>query len=145
MVNKTLRILAISALLCTPKLFSAVKGHAIEITSMKQFNDLHKSDKPMVTMYTATWCGPCKATKPRFKKLAETMPGVNFCIVDVDKKALKSITSSLGGVPTFKFSRAGKPLRFSNNGRSTAQISGGRRKAELKRVLANFKKACPVK
>ncbi len=145
MVNKTLQILTISALLCAPNLFSAVKGHAIEITSTKQFNELYKSDKPMVTMYTRIGCPPCKATKPHFKKLAETMLGVNFCIVDVKKNALKSIISSIRGVPTFKFSHKGKPAQFAIDGRTTSSFSGGRSAAQLKKYLTDFTTKCPTK
>lgn len=134
MVKKLTQVLAFSALLCGPVLCAS---KAIEITSMKQFNELNKSSKPMITMYTATWCGPCKATKPRFKKLAESTPSVNFCIVDVDKTALKSITSGIKGIPTFKFTRQGKPVR--------PNVSGGRSLNQLKDLLKDFTAKCPKK
>ncbi len=151
MINKTLRILAISALVCAPKLFSAVKGQVIEITSMEQFNKLYKSDKPMVTMYTITGCMPCKITKIRFKKLASTMPDVNFCTVEPKFKTaehnflssvptgpLKSITSNFRAFPTFKFSHKGKPAQFSIDGRTTSSFVGGRSATQLKKYLTDF-------
>ena len=107
MVHRITGIVAISALLCAPAALSApVKVQAIEISSVDQFNKLYKSDKPMVAMYTTTWCGPCKATKPHFKELAKTVTDVNFCIIDADKFS-NTLAKGLRGVPTFKFSHKG--------------------------------------
>lgn len=41
-----------------------------------------------VVMYGASWCAPCKATKPAFEKMSEgylSEMGVEFEYVDVDK------------------------------------------------------------
>ncbi len=137
MVNRITRVLAVSALLCAPKLFcpptAPFKG-AIEITSVSQFNDLYNSDKPIIAMYTATWCGPCKATKPHFKKLAETTPEVNFCIIDIDKTALSSITSGIRGVPTFKLSHKGTVV---------SRTSGQQSATQLKKLVTDFKAKLP--
>ncbi len=138
MVHKTL---ALTALLCAPVALFAAAG-AIEIKSADQFEKLYNSDKPMVTMYTATWCGPCKATKPHFERLAKSMPELNFCIVYSDKESLIK-KANIRGYPTFKFSHKGKPVTFSVNGRSMSSTSGGKRKSELQKLINAFKGKCP--
>ncbi len=132
--------MALSVLLCAPGLQAATK--AIEITSVDQFNKLYNSDKPMITMYSATWCGPCKATKPHFKKLAEQRPDVTFAIVDTDK--LASLAKGIRGIPTFKFSKLGKPASFSSNGKTISAFAGGRKFSELEKLVNDFA-SCPKK
>ena len=51
-----------------------------------QFNELLKSDKPVVCDFFATWCGPCKMLAPVFTKLAEKHAAeAVFVKVDVDE------------------------------------------------------------
>lgn len=137
-MNKTVsRACMALALLVTPIALTAPtpQGKVIEITSVDQYNKLAVSGKPMVAMYTAAWCGPCKATKPEFIKVANAMPNVHFCFVDIDKQALKQITAGIRGVPTFKFIYNGEPK---------SSTSGGRTRSQLEKLVNNFVKTCPT-
>ena len=42
-------------------------------------------DKLIVIDFTATWCGPCKAIKPKYEALADTYSSVAFWSIDVDE------------------------------------------------------------
>ncbi len=130
MVHKTL---ALTALLCQAALLAA--AGPITIKSVDQFNKLYKSDKPMVAMYTATWCGPCKSTKPHFIALAKEHPDITFCIIDFDKFETTLVKKAgIRGVPTFKFSHKGKTL---------SNKSGGMGKPALRKLITAFKAKCP--
>lgn len=48
--------------------------------------DFEGIDHPVVVDFNATWCGPCKAFRPTFEKMAEKYNGkVEFIAVDVDR------------------------------------------------------------
>ena len=80
MVFKLAKSLCVSTLLMvSPGLFAKV----ITIKNVDQHAKLYQSDKPMITMVTAKWCGPCKSTKPHYEKLSDEYTDVSFCLVDI--------------------------------------------------------------
>lgn len=53
-----------------------------------------------VTRFTATYCGPCKALAPEFKKLEEQFTDVKFITVDVEEKPMIAQLYEIRNVPT---------------------------------------------
>lgn len=53
-----------------------------------------------VTRFSASWCGPCKALAPEFKKLEEQFGEVKFITVDVEDKPMIAQLYSIRSVPT---------------------------------------------
>lgn len=53
-----------------------------------------------VTRFSASWCGPCKALAPEFKKLEEQFSDVKFITVDVEEKPLVAQLYGIRTVPT---------------------------------------------
>jgi thioredoxin 1 len=53
-----------------------------------------------VTRFSASWCGPCKALAPEFKKLEEQFTDVKFITVDVEEKPLIAQLYGIRTVPT---------------------------------------------
>lgn len=53
-----------------------------------------------VTRFTASWCGPCKALAPEFKKLEDQFTDVKFITVDVEEKPLVAQLYNIRTVPT---------------------------------------------
>lgn len=58
------------------------------------------NDKVMV-QFGAGWCGNCKITKPKFKRLAEENPGVAFVYVDAEKLPDSRKLAEVTNLPTF--------------------------------------------
>jgi len=63
----------------------------------------------IVIDFTASWCGPCKAIKPKIHELAKQTPNVIFIEIDVDEPGHESTVAGFGvtAMPTFVFIRNG--------------------------------------
>ncbi|XP_069779023.1 thioredoxin-like isoform X2 [Narcine bancroftii] len=48
-------------------------------------------DKLVLIDFYATWCKPCEALKPVFKRCAEEYSNVIFCKVDIDEAQVKKL------------------------------------------------------
>lgn len=103
-----------------------------EIKTLKYYNKAFKSDKPMVTLYTSSHCGPCKLMKPRLADLAAQHPDIHFCIIDTGNTALQSIIKgwNIRSVPTLIFSHKGKKL---------CDEIGGMEADDLEQSIVNFR------
>lgn len=69
------------------------------------------SARPLLLNFTAAWCGPCRAVKPRIDALAAANEGkVTFARVDIDSDAVLASVAAAGvtAVPTFSLYRDGQ-------------------------------------
>ncbi|KZT62706.1 putative thioredoxin [Calocera cornea HHB12733] len=85
------------------------------ITSFPQFMDLldsNKPNKPFVIDFWATWCGPCRAIRPVFEKLAEgeAKSKLGFYSVDIDAQAQIAEEIGITSMPTFIVFKGGKKV-----------------------------------
>ncbi len=55
----------------------------------------------VIVQYGAGWCGNCKITKPKFKKLAFETEGVTFIYVDAEKFPESRKLANVSNLPTF--------------------------------------------
>ena len=60
-----------------------------------------------VIKFEATWCGPCRALSPVFKKVASSNPDVTFETIDVDENPDLAQQMKVGAVPTLVFVKGG--------------------------------------
>lgn len=51
--------------------------------------------------FTASWCGPCKKTRPLVEKLNTTGISTKFNIVDVDEEPEMAEDFGIRSIPTF--------------------------------------------
>jgi thioredoxin 1 len=49
------------------------------IESVEQFNTVIKSEKAIVIMFSAPWCGSCKMIFPKIEKLADDLKEAVIC------------------------------------------------------------------
>jgi thiol-disulfide isomerase/thioredoxin len=71
-----------------------------ELTEDSLDQILNSNEKVMV-QYGASWCGNCKITKPKFKRLAEENPGIEFVYVDAEKLPNSRSHADVSNLPTF--------------------------------------------
>jgi len=68
---------------------------------MANFNDLIKSEKPVLVDFYADWCGPCKMMAPILKELKNSMGNkLSILKVDVEKNQKAAGVYGVRGVPT---------------------------------------------
>ena len=72
----------------------------IEIVSKDEFEELLKSDKPVMVDFWATWCGPCKMQAPILHDFAEEVGDkVKVAKVDVDVLSELAIEYGVSAIP----------------------------------------------
>lgn len=69
-------------------------------------------DKVQVLDFNATWCGPCKAMKPKMEALEKEMPEVEFADIDADENEDLFDSMCVKNVPTFIIRKLNKEERL---------------------------------
>lgn len=62
---------------------------------------LLNSNQKVMVQYGASWCGNCKITKPKFKRMAEENPSIEFYYVDAEKLPNSRQFADVSNLPTF--------------------------------------------
>jgi len=61
-------------------------GGMITITSADQLDGLIKSSAKLIAMFSAPWCGPCRAVKPMVENIARTPGNTNvYAYVNIEE------------------------------------------------------------
>ena len=80
-------------------------SYVYEITDIGQFHDIidNSLNSIIVIDFYATWCGPCKAIKPKYEMLAETYAHLDvlFLSTDIEKVPLLAEKFVITSMPTF--------------------------------------------
>ena len=70
-----------------------------------------KTQKPIVLDFWATWCVPCRVTKPVLEKLAREYAGeIEFLSIDADTSRELLRQFQVSGIPTVLVLRGGKVI-----------------------------------
>ncbi len=78
---------------------------------MADFNELIKSEVPLLVDFHAEWCGPCKAQAPILQELAKKLGDrARIIKVDVDRNPQAAARYNVQGVPTLLIFQKGKLL-----------------------------------
>ena len=80
-----------------------------EIKNLNEFQEIIKSDKPILLDFYANWCGPCRALLPTIEKLA-TKHEDDFIIakVNVDKNRELAQKFGVRSIPALFFIKDGE-------------------------------------
>jgi thioredoxin 1 len=75
------------------------------------FNDIIKSETPVLVDFFADWCGPCKMLAPILIEVKEDLgEGVKIIKIDVDKNQPLAAKYQVRGVPTMLLFKKGKQV-----------------------------------
>jgi thioredoxin 1 len=75
------------------------------------FDNLIKSEKPVLIDFFATWCGPCKVLGPILKEVKDDLGDrISIIKIDVDKNQQIASQYQVRGVPTMILFQEGKQL-----------------------------------
>lgn len=128
--------LVITLLICMCPLLAdddepVVSNIAILTVDDTNFNQILKSNKPVVIDVSASWCGPCKTMAPNFQKAANRIGEICiFAKIDVDvSKALATTRLKVRSIPT---------LLFFNNGEEVGRVMGAKNESEIVGLVQKY-------
>lgn len=97
---------------------------------MEKFEDIIKSDKPVLIDFFATWCGPCKMMHPVLESLAASVgEKARIIKIDIDKNQQLASICNVRSVPT---------LMVFKNGELQWRQSGVQSEEALRQVLEQY-------
>lgn len=86
-----------------------------EVESVDMLNKIIQTcedvNKFLVIKAEASWCGPCKAVKPKYHKMAETYDNTVFVTFDVEQATDIAEELEISAMPTFIVVKNKKILR----------------------------------
>ena len=101
--------------------------------NMKSFNEIIRSETPVLVDFFATWCGPCKMMTPILQELKTAMGDkVTIVKIDVDKNPQVAGHFNVQGVPT---------LMIFRNGEAKWRQSGVMQAKQLQQLINQYQAA----
>ncbi len=102
----------------------ATRG-VVFVTSDQQFDAAIEGDGVVVADFFATWCGPCKQMKPRFKQVADHFGDkATFLMIDIDKNKGLSNRFKVKSIPTLIYFKDGKRVDTTRGALTVDALTG---------------------
>jgi putative thioredoxin len=81
-------------------------------------------DEPIIAMFTASWCPPCKVMKPMLRQVSSSRNDFKLSIIDIDANIDLAKRFSVRSVPTILLFKDGKPIERYRGGFSPSVFNG---------------------
>lgn len=82
------------------------QGSAVMDVNLRSFQQaLASASKPMILVFSASWCKPCQAMKPILDEIAKEMPNVTFMRADFDASPDLAQSYQIESIPAILFIR----------------------------------------
>lgn len=99
---------------------------AINISNSNFYDEVVRSDRPVLLDFWAPWCGPCRMVGPILEEIARERDGIKVGKVNVDEQPELARQFKVMSIPT---------LIVLKNGTVTAQAVGARSKSQILELL----------
>ena len=102
----------------------------VELTEANYTPEVEDAKIPVIIDFYATWCGPCKITKPIFEELSAEYEGkVKFALLNIDQHRNLAIKFGITSIPAFTIIK---------DGEAQGKITGSKSHDELREFIDSY-------
>ncbi len=104
-------------------------GATIKVSDASFTADVLQSDKPVIVVFWAEWCGPCRMVGPILEEIASENDSIVVAKLNVDENPQTSASYGITSIPTLNVYQGGEVVK---------SIIGAKPKAALLADLAPY-------
>ena len=94
--------------------------------NQNNFEEVKKSERPVLLDFYADWCGPCRMVAPIVEEIARECPQYLIAKINVDEEPALAMQFGIVSIPTLIVMKGGEVV---------SQVAGARPKAQILSML----------